>query len=69
MGTETIRVIIAEDHALVREGTRELIDREPDIEVIGEATNGAEAVDLVERLTPDVALVDISMPVTSSTPS
>jgi len=65
VGTETIRVIIAEDHALVREGTRELIDREPDIEVIGEATNGAEAVDLVERLTPDVALVDISMPVMS----
>jgi len=58
-----IRVIIAEDHALVREGTRELIERAPDIEVVGEATNGAEAVDLVERLAPDVAIVDILMPV------
>jgi DNA-binding NarL/FixJ family response regulator len=58
-----IRVIIAEDHALVREGTRELIERAPDIEVVGEATNGAEAVALVERLAPDVAIVDILMPV------
>ncbi len=58
-----IRVIIAEDHAVVREGTRELIDREPDIEVVGEATNGAEAVELADRLLPDVAILDISMPV------
>ncbi|HEY5477058.1 MAG TPA: response regulator transcription factor [Tepidiformaceae bacterium] len=58
-----IRVIIAEDHAVVREGTRELIDREPDIEVVGEATNGAEAVALADRLLPDVAILDISMPV------
>ncbi len=59
----TIRVIIAEDHAVVREGTRELLDREKDIQVIGEAANGAEAVALVEKLQPDVAIVDISMPV------
>ncbi|HEU4759638.1 MAG TPA: response regulator transcription factor [Dehalococcoidia bacterium] len=58
-----IRVVIAEDHAVVREGTRELLEREPDIEVIGEAANGAEAVELVERLGPDVAILDISMPV------
>ena len=58
-----IRVVIAEDHAVVREGTRELIEREPDIEVVGEATNGAEAVEAVERLRPDVVLMDISMPV------
>ena len=62
MGAEKIRVIIAEDHAVVREGTRELIEREPDIEVVGEATNGVEAVALVERLAPDIAIVDISMP-------
>ena len=62
MPDDKIRVIIAEDHAVVREGTRELIDREPDIEVVGEATNGIEAVALVERLRPDVAIVDISMP-------
>lgn len=58
-----IRVIIAEDHAVVREGTRELIEREPDIEVVGEATNGAEAVALADRLEPDVAILDISMPI------
>jgi len=65
VGSDIIRVIIAEDHALVREGTRQLIEREPDIEVVGEATNGAEAVALVDALLPDVALVDISMPVMS----
>ena len=58
-----IRVIIAEDHAVVREGTRQLLERENDIEVTGEAPNGAEAVALVERLSPDVAIMDISMPV------
>ncbi len=62
---DKIRVIIAEDHAVVREGTRELLDREEDIEVIGEAANGAEAVALVEGLNPDVAILDISMPVVS----
>lgn len=60
---DKIRVIIAEDHAVVREGTRELLEREEDIEIIGEAANGAEAVALVERLQPDVAILDISMPV------
>jgi DNA-binding NarL/FixJ family response regulator len=63
MRAKKIRVIIAEDHAVVREGTRELIEHEPDIEVVGEAANGAEAVALVEKLAPDVAIVDISMPV------
>jgi len=62
---DKIRVIIAEDHAVVREGTRHLLEQEPDIEIVGEAANGAEAVDLAERLNPDVAIVDISMPVMS----
>jgi DNA-binding NarL/FixJ family response regulator len=62
---EKIRVIIAEDHAVVREGTRQLLDRELDIEVVGEAANGAEAVALTERLNPDVAIMDIAMPVMS----
>ncbi len=60
---DKIRVIIAEDHAVVREGTRQLLEREPDIQVVGEAANGVEAVGLVERLRPDVAMLDISMPV------
>ena len=60
---ERIRVIIAEDHAVVREGTRQLLEREADLEVVGEAADGAQAVALVERLRPDVAIMDISMPV------
>ena len=58
-----IRLIIAEDHAVVREGTRQLLEREPDLEVVGEAADGAQAVALVEQLRPDVAIMDISMPV------
>ena len=57
-----IKVVLADDHAIVREGTRELIQREPDLEVIGEASDGAEAVALAEKLAPDVVIMDISMP-------
>ena len=62
---DRIRVIIGEDHAIVREGTRELLEREEDIEVVGEAANGAEALALAEQVRPDVAILDISMPVMS----
>jgi DNA-binding NarL/FixJ family response regulator len=59
---EKIRVIIADDHAVVREGTRHILEQEEDIQVVGEARDGAEAVALAETLKPDVAIVDISMP-------
>ena len=62
---DKIRVIIAEDHTFVREATRQLLEQEPDIEIVGEATDGAETVALADRLNPDVAIVDISMPVMS----
>ena len=57
-----IKVIIADDHVLFREGTRNLIDREKDIEVIGEASDGQEAIELVSKLLPHVVLMDIAMP-------
>lgn len=57
-----IKVILAEDHIFVREGTRSLLEREPDIEVVGEASDGEEAVELVTNLRPQVVLMDIAMP-------
>ena len=57
-----IRVIIAEDHDLVREGIRALIEKADDLEVIGEADNGRQAVEMVSAMLPDVLVSDISMP-------
>lgn len=59
---EKIRVLLAEDHVVVREGTRELIEREPDMEVVAEAGDGEEAVELSKRSRPDVVIMDIAMP-------
>jgi DNA-binding NarL/FixJ family response regulator len=58
----SIRVLIADDQALVRAGFRMILDAEPDLEIVGEATNGAEAVEAARALRPDVALMDIRMP-------
>ena len=57
-----IRVVIADDQALVRAGFRALLDAQPDIEVVGEAADGLEAVEQVRALEPDVVLMDIRMP-------
>ena len=57
-----IRVLIADDHVIVREGLRALLEAQPDIEVVGEATNGEEAVDKTKELQPDIILMDITMP-------
>ncbi len=57
-----IRVIIADDHHLVRQGIHALIDKAPDIEVIAEAEDGQQAIELVEKMAPDVLVMDISMP-------
>lgn len=58
-----IRVLVCDDHALFREGVKTILNAQPDIEVVGEAADGKEAVELAIRLYPDVALMDISMPV------
>ena len=60
--SNSIRVLIAEDHAIVRKGVRTLLSLEKDIEVIGEAANGREAVEQVGNLNPDVVLMDLVMP-------
>jgi DNA-binding NarL/FixJ family response regulator len=58
----SIRVVIADDHNVVRKGIRDLLSDEDDIAVVGEARNGHEAVDLATALQPDVVVMDIAMP-------
>jgi NarL family two-component system response regulator LiaR len=60
--TDRIRILIADDHAVVRHGLRALITTEPDLELVGEASDGVEAVNLHARLNPDVTLMDMAMP-------
>jgi NarL family two-component system response regulator LiaR len=58
-----LRVLLAEDHAVVREGTRQILEQDPELTVVGEAADGAEVVSLAARLLPDVVLLDLSLPV------
>lgn len=57
-----VSILIAEDHPLVREGTRKVLEQENDFEVVAEAANGEEAVKLAKETSPDVALIDVVMP-------
>jgi NarL family two-component system response regulator LiaR len=59
---DKIRVLIADDHTLVRDGTRRILEAEEDMDVVGEALDGEEAVQLAKELKPDVVLMDIAMP-------
>lgn len=58
----TIRILLADDHPVVRSGIRKLLDRIEDIDVVGEACDGQETLEMVERLLPDVVLLDMEMP-------
>jgi two-component system response regulator NreC len=61
-GPKPIRVLLADDHGVVRQGFRLILAQHDDVEVVGEAVNGREAVDLARKLTPDVVILDIAMP-------
>jgi two-component system response regulator NreC len=57
-----MKILIADDHGIVREGLRSLIEKEPDMEVVGEAKDGVETVEFARELKPDVVIMDVSMP-------
>lgn len=61
-GVKPIRVLIADDHTIVRQGIRVLLQAEPDLDVVGEAEDGRQAVQLARDLQPDVVVMDLSMP-------
>lgn len=62
MTEERIRLLIADDHPIVRAGLQDVLNSQPDLEVVGEASTGLEAVDLTSRLHPDVVVMDLRMP-------
>jgi len=65
LGLAPLRVLLADDHEIVRQGLVSLLREERTVEIVGEATNGREAVDLTDQLRPDVVIMDVSMPVMS----
>src|SRR4051794_10156587 len=58
----SLTVVLVDDHPVVRQGLRAVLETEPDLQVIGEASSGLEALDVIERLQPDVAVLDLMMP-------
>lgn len=58
----SIRIVLADDHKIVRDGLRSLLEQQPDMQVVAEAENGSAAVQLVRELCPDVVIMDIAMP-------
>src|SRR6186997_1556520 len=59
---QEIRIVIADDHPLVRQGLRQVIEIEPNLKIVGEAENGSAALSMIEELQPDVAILDVDMP-------
>jgi len=62
LATKRIRILLADDHAVVRQGFRMILSAHPDLEIVGEAGNGREAVELAAALRPDVVVMDVAMP-------
>lgn len=62
---QPIRILLADDHVMLRQGTAEMLRKEADIEIVGEADNGQQAIDLTLRLRPDIVVMDVRMPVLS----
>ena len=62
MTDRTIKIFLADDHTIVRQGLAKLLEAEPNIKVIGEAEDGREAVAKVQKLLPDIVIMDIAMP-------
>jgi DNA-binding NarL/FixJ family response regulator len=62
VGTDRLRVMVVDDHALFRRGLQTILEQEPDLELVGEASDGAEAVEKAQEMMPDVVLMDVRMP-------
>lgn len=65
MKSEKIRLLLADDHVMLRQGTTLLLQRQPEFEVVGQAENGQQAIDLTRKLKPDIVIMDVRMPVLS----
>jgi DNA-binding NarL/FixJ family response regulator len=63
--SQAIQILLADDHVMLRQGTAEILRKEADIEVVGEADDGQQAIDLARRLQPDIVVMDVRMPVLS----
>lgn len=59
---DNIKILLVEDHQIVREGLRRMLELEPDMQVVGEASNGEEALAMVDEVTPDIVIADVKMP-------
>jgi len=62
VSSSTIRILLADDHTILRQGLKLILSSQPDLEVVGEAANGHEVVQLAQELRPDIVLLDVAMP-------